>query len=314
MSATWIHHCENKLPMNVSEETLISWSQGPGKTEADKCENAETAVRKAIDVDDELSALDISVFAQGSYKARTNIPQDSDVDVCVRFNKDFFPQYPDGKTQKDFGNIDGTMAFSDFKNMVEKALKGYFGETEVTRGNKAFDVHANTYRIDADIIPTFEHRRYTGNKYTDGTWEYYSGIAFKPDDGGLIKNWPEQNYVNGISRNDATGRRYKRLIRIFKCLRNKMQEDKISEASNIASFLIECLVWNAPLEAFQHDTYTEDVRQVIIGVWNPTKADETCSKWVEVNQLKWLFRSTQPWTRQQAHQFMHAAWNYIGFK
>jgi len=300
--------------MNISEETFTSWSQGPSSTETEKCENAETAVRKAIAADRKLSELDISVFAQGSYKARTNVRQDSDVDICVRYNASFFPEYPAGMTKENFRNVDGKFAFSDFKSMVEKALKDYFGKRGVTRGNKAFDVHANSYRIDADVVPTFEHRRYTGNKNADGAWVYFPGVAFNPDSGGLIKNWPQQTYDSGISRNDATGRRHKRVIRILKRLRNKMQQDKVAEASNISSFLIECLVWNAPLSAFQHDTYTEDVRQVIIGVWNPTKTDETCSKWVEVNQLKWLFRSTQPWTRLQAHQFMQAAWNYIGYK
>ena len=300
--------------MNISEETFTSWSQGPSKTETDKCDNAESAVRKAIAADDKLSRLDISVFAQGSYKARTNIRQDSDVDVCVRYNATFFPEYPDGTTKETFGNIDGTMAFADFKNMVQKALKGYFGEAGVTRGDKAFDVHANTYRIDADVVPTFEHRRYTGKKNLNGTWEYFSGVAFNPDSGGLIKNWPEQNYVNGVARNDVAGRRYKRTIHVLKRLRNKMQEASVAEASNITSFMIECLVWNIPLSAFQHDTYGESVRQVIIEAWNSTKTDEACSKWVEVNQLKWLFRPTQPWTRLQAHQFMQAAWNYIGYK
>ena len=300
--------------MTISEDTFTSWSQGPGKTEADKCENAETAVRKAIAADEKLSVLDISVFAQGSYMARTNVRQDSDVDVCIRYNTAFFPEYPDGKTSKDFGNGDGALRFADFKNMVEKALKSYFGEAGVTRGNKAFDVHANTYRIDADVVPTYEHRRYTGNKSADGTWQYYSGVAFDPDNGARIKNWPKQNYDNGVQRNDATSRRYKRVIRIFKRLRNKMQEDRIPDAANIASFLIECLVWNTPISAFEPDTYTENVKQVIIAVWNATKTDEACSKWVEVNGMKWLFRPTQPWTREQAHKFVHAAWNYIGYK
>ena len=53
--------------MNLSEDNFVSWSKGPGQTEADKCSNAETAVRKAIKGGNmsELAALDISVFAQG---------------------------------------------------------------------------------------------------------------------------------------------------------------------------------------------------------------------------------------------------------
>jgi len=41
--------------MNISEDIFASWSQGPGKTEADKCTNAESAVRDAIADDGELS-------------------------------------------------------------------------------------------------------------------------------------------------------------------------------------------------------------------------------------------------------------------
>ncbi|OGV70402.1 MAG: hypothetical protein A2283_19010 [Lentisphaerae bacterium RIFOXYA12_FULL_48_11] len=299
--------------MNISEETFTWWSQGPGKTETDKCKNAEVAVRKAIDADDPLCTLDISVFAQGSYKVRTNVRQDSDVDICIRYNTSFFPDYPDGMTDQSFGNSNGTMAFSDFKNMIEKALKNYFGESGVTRGKKAFDVHANSYRIDADVVPTFERRRYTGNKNSYGTWEFHSGTAFIPDNGDLIENWPDHNYNNGISRNDTTGRCYKRVIRILKHLRNKMQEERISESANIASFLIECLAWNAPLEAFTHDSYSDILRHVIASLWNRTRKIEDCTEWGEVNELKYLFRSSQPWTCEQANKFLDAAWKYIGF-
>jgi hypothetical protein len=88
--------------------------------------------------------------------------------------------------------------------MVSDALVGYFGSEGVTPGNKAFDVHENTYRIDADVVATFEHRRYSGSLNPDGTHNYLSGVAFDPDDGARIINWPEQNYTNGVARNDAT--------------------------------------------------------------------------------------------------------------
>jgi hypothetical protein len=139
-------------------------------------------------------------------------------------------------------------------------------------------------------------------------------MAFIPDQGNLVINWPQQTYDNGVKKNNDANRRYKRVIRILKRLRNQMQEDKIPEASNIPSFLIECLAWSAPITAFQHDTYSQDLRQVIIDVWNPTQKDETCAKWVEINGLKWLFRPMQPWSRSQANEFLRAAWNYIGFK
>ena len=65
------------------EDTLQSWAKAPGETEQQRCDNAVTAVRKAIDASSALEGRDIRVFPQGSYRNRTNVPQDSDVDVCV---------------------------------------------------------------------------------------------------------------------------------------------------------------------------------------------------------------------------------------
>lgn len=300
--------------MNYSEHNFVSWSKGPGRTEADKCSNAETAVRKAIKGSGQLAALDISVFAQGSYRARTNVRQNSDVDICVRYNATFFVDYPDGMSHGTVGNLPGTMAFADFKYMVQKALEDYFGKTGVTRGNKAFDVHANTYRIDADVVPTFEYRRYTGQKSADGDHHYLSGVAFDPDSGSRVINWPEQTYSNGVRRNTETGRKYKRVIRILKRLRDKMQDEDVAIAKKTPSFLIECLAWNADINAFNKDTYTAILRHLLANLWNRTRKDNDCSEWGEVNELKYLFRIAQPWTRQEANEFLQAAWDYIGYQ
>lgn len=300
--------------MNISEDSLVIWSKGPSQTESDKCDNTEAAVRKAIKADRKLTSLDISVFAHGSCRARTNVRQNSDVDICIRYNAEFFPEYPQGVAGENFGHIDGTMSFADFKNMVQEALENYFGKNSVTRGNKAFDVHANTYRIDADVVPAFEHRRYTGEFNGDGSHHYLSGVGFRPDNGGLIKNWPQQTYDNGVARNTATGRKYKRVIRILKRLRNKMQGDNVSAAVNISSSLIESLVWNAKVEAFSKSTYTDILRYIIADTWNRTRKDEDCSEWGEVNELKYLFRDSQPWTRKLANDFLQAVWDCIGYK
>ncbi|PWU19845.1 MAG: nucleotidyltransferase [Verrucomicrobia bacterium] len=300
--------------MNISEDTFVSWAKGPGTTEADKCKNAETAIKKAIAADEKLSKMDVSVFAQGSYPSRTNVRLDSDVDICVRYNDAFFDTYPEGKTREDFGNVPGTLAFAQFKQYVGAALITYFDDDAVTPGNKAFDVHANSYRVDADVVPAFEYRWYTGRQNGNGSHQYHSGVAFLPDKGNRIVNYPDQTDANGTSRNNETGRHYKRVIRILKRLRNKMQEDRIQEANDIASFLIECLVWNCPVEAFQHDRYADDVRYVLAHTYNNTREDSTCSEWGEVNELKYLFRKSQPWTREQANAFLNAAWDYIGFK
>jgi hypothetical protein len=41
---------------------------------------------------------------------------------------------------------------------------------------------------------------------------------------------------------------------------------------------------------------------------------QDCTEWGEINELKYLFRISQPWTMEQAHAFVSAAWDYLGFK
>ena len=93
-----------------------------------------------------------------------------------------------------------------------------------------------------------------------------------------------------------------------------MQEDKVTQANDIASFLIESLVWNTPVEAFSKSAYFDMIRYILAHTWNETRTDDTCKEWGEVNELKYLFRPTQPWTRQQTNNYLNATWNYIGYK
>ncbi len=290
------------------EPILTTWSTGPSKTEEEKCENAETAIRKAIAANEKLADLDITVFAQGSYRARTNVRQDSDVDICVRLNSTFFTTYPEGMTDQHVGNSAGSITFEEYKSLIHTALNARFGADSVTRGKKAFDVHANSYRVDADVVPTFAHRYY----FEDRT--FISGVAFIVDGGGRIHNWPEQALANGVKKHEATGRRYKKMVRILKRLRNEMQEEKISAADNIASFLIESLVYNVPNSEFSTDSYYEDLRNVLVSTYNATKTDEADKDWREVNGIKYLFHPKQGWTREQANAFLLGCWRYVGYK
>jgi len=295
------------------ETTFVAWAAAPSETEQTKCENAERAVRNAIKASAKLRDLPISVFTQGSYANRTNVRQESDVDVCVLYTGAFFDDYSfsEGLDRAALAIESGTYAYADFKNDVGAALVAAFGQGSVARGNKAFDVHANTYRVDADVVPCFEHRRYMGNVQ----YHYHvDGTKFLPDNGGGIINWPQQNYDNGVKKNDDTGRGFKGVVRILKRLRNEMAENKIAAAKPIPSFLIECLVWNVPNERLMNTNWSADVRYALGHLWNNTRTDEQCKEWGEINELKYLFRAGQPWTRQAVNDFLQAAWTYVGFE
>ncbi|MEJ0011259.1 MAG: nucleotidyltransferase [Bauldia sp.] len=288
------------------ENKFSTWAQPPGKTETERCENTEAMVRKAIQASSKLKARDVKVFSQGSYRNRTNVPGESDVDIGVVCFDTFFPNYPSGTTRETFGNSPASYHYAQFKDEVGEALVSYFGAGAVSRGNKAFDVRETTYHVEADVAPFFEHRRYA----TDGT--YISGVEMQPDKGPRIINWPEQQYANGVAKNDRTGRSYKALIRIIKNLRNEMNDAKAPQAAPIVGFLNECLLWNVPDATFQQSTYWAAVRGALVSLFGNTQTDATCSEWGEVSELKYLFRPSQKWTRQQANDFVVAAWNYLG--
>lgn len=72
------------------ESTLRSWAAPPSQTERDRCDNAVRLIRAAIASHSILATMAVKVFAQGSYRANTNVAQDSDVDVTVCYQGAFF--------------------------------------------------------------------------------------------------------------------------------------------------------------------------------------------------------------------------------
>src|SRR3989442_7005460 len=294
--------------MNL-EDTFRSWGKPPSATEQAKCDNAVRAVRNAVNASAALARRGITVSPQGSYHNRTNVRTDSDVDVRVVCSDSIFFDVPQGKTPADFGiSTPADYSFPQFKNDVEAALVSYFGRNFVTRGNKAFDIQENPYRVDADAVPCFKYVRYQANG------ERPTGTAFLAAGDKRIINWPDQNYENGVAKNEVTNQRFKPVVRILKRLRNEMDAENIAAAKPIPSFLIECMVWNVSNEGFGHDSHTADVRWALAHLFNNTMKQEDCREWGEINELKYLFRAPQSWTMEQAHAFASAAWDYLGFK
>ena len=299
--------------MNRDWESVFStWSQGPSKTEQERAENAELQIRKAINASEKLKNRNIKVFTQGSYQNRVNVRKDSDVDVGVVCLDTFFPEYPDDNVKAELskGFSDGTYTYALFKNELEEALVTRFGRAAVSRGSKSFDIKENTYRVESDVAAFFEHRCYTSVSH------YLSGVEMIPDDvtPPRVRNWPDQHYQSGVSKNDATTRRYKRVVRVIKTLCNEMARKKIKSAEDTPSFLVECLVFNASNECFSYQSFKPMVRAVLAELFNNTMNDKKCSEWGEVSELKYLFRTSQPWTRQSAHQFISDAWDYLGYE
>ena len=288
------------------ENKLRRWAQPPSESEIEKCDRAVRMIKKAIGQDQILSQKDITVFSKGSFKNRTNIPSDSDVDVGVRLNSMFINDYPEGTTAGDFDFSNSDYSFEDFRQAVVDTIQNHFGYYLVEIGNKSIKIRSNTCRVNADVVPLCIHRRYL-RQYNKNN--YYEGVALRTAQSIIIKNWPQQNYDNGVKKNDETNRKFKGLVRIIKSLRNEMKENGYTETNSLSSFLVECLVWNVPNYLFK-ETYWETTTSALYFLY--TELSKNISNdWGEINELKYLFRSSQKWTKEQACQLSYNMYSYL---
>lgn len=291
-----------------TEEQLNNFRFPPSETEESKLSNAERMIKEAIAASDALKIKNTKVFGQGSYANDTNVKNNSDIDINVRLSDTVFIGLPPGSKQEDFGYSDSSYTYAEYKDAIEAALVAKFGRSEVIRNDKCVTVKANTNRVEADVVPTFEYFRH------DNNGGKAIGTKFITDSGASVINYPLQHIENGKTKNSETQKRFKRLTRIFKRIRYKMIEDGESVSDNITSFLIECLLWNVPNHVFNNnETWTERLKQAIVFIYNNTKEDKDCKEWGEVSELLYLFHGGRKWSRKDVNDFMIHIWQYLEF-
>ena len=294
--------------MKYTEQQLQAWTAALSPTEEQRAENTIKMIKSAIDASDNLRAMDIEVFTQGSFANNTNVRSDSDVDVCVMLKDTFFYDLPEGKSASDYGITPSSMTFQRYRDLVKNALEDKFGASYVADGNKSLKIRENTYHVQADVVPAFQYRRYTTT-----VGRYHEGTRFYAKDGSQVTNYPKVHIKNGTDKNNRTNYKYKKLVRIMKHVKNEMVDDGKTNGDKITSFLVECLVWNVPDSTITgYNSWTETVKQAIIYLYNAIK-DDKHKEWGEVSELLYLFRGRK-WTDQDAKQWLYDAWNYMGYK
>jgi len=293
------------------KQVFSSWAAGPGETEERKISNTLTQIRAAIHNDLILKTKDITVYVQGSYKNNVNVRVDSDIDVGVLCKELMDVEFLDDDLSKKVNSkiSETTYTYNKFREDLYFALKNHFGEKSVNSGNKSFDINESSTRVDADVVAVIEHRRY------DSETSYIEGVCLYPKNGTPSKviNWPDQHYTNGVNKNNNSGRRYKRIVRILKKLRNEMLKNGYNYLENVSGFLIECLVWNTPNHILTDGDYYDAVRETLIFLFDELDKKDNYKEWGEVSELKYLFRTTQSWKKIDARRFIINAWNYVGF-
>lgn len=291
------------------EDIFGNWGQPPGSTQRDKCDRAIKAVTDATLNSRALLWRTVDVVAQGSYRNRVSVRQESDVDVCVRCFDTFYFEGPPGITLGTIGAPPAHYDYGQYRNDVEAALTGHFGAANVQRGNKAFDIKENTYRIDADAVACFPHRLYYHGLFG---LNYHEGTALRTDrEGRWITNFPKQQHDEGRAKNQRTGHRYRPLVRIMKLLGNELVELGIASAKRMPSFLIESLVWNMPDDRFGlGGTRKSDVEEFLSFIYLGTSVGGTWPGWMEANGIKPLFAGNS-WTVAEVNQFAIDALVYL---
>lgn len=300
--------------MPVAGRDWEAWLQAASRPasaeEEEKRDRTEARIRRAIARSPEIRPSSVRIFVKGSYANNTNVRLDADVDIAVEWRSGFKTAKmfeAENLTDAQLNLIDADLPTpSEFRAQVERALIAEFGTADVdTSGNKAITVAGDRSTLDADVVPCFRMRRY----HSRTVW--HEGIWLYPKNGRRVENWPQQNYDNGVSKNKHTGGRYKKIVRCLKRLENDMLVRGVLR-EEVHSYLIECLVWNAANTAFGYARLLDDLRSVFRSIWTPLRSDETCSDWGEINELKYLFRASQRWTRQEAFAFIDKAWDEVG--
>lgn len=290
------------------EDKLSSWTGPSSDTEKDKQERTERMIRNAVDSHPAFENCAISVYAKGSYANNTNVKSDSDVDIAVQCNEMTYWDEESAGAHPSGTSYSGIWTPDKFRSELNDALEAEFSDQVDSSGSTAFQIDSGSARVNADVVPCFNYKYYmTSGRVRSGT------KVFKTN-GTSVKNYPAQQLENGIAKNDRTGKRYKKAVRIMKRVENAMVAAGVHR--EVPSFFVECLVYNCPDGILKRDTWTEVIRGVIVRIWDELEGSEpedNSARWVEANGCKYLFHGAQKWTRADGRDFVKAAWSYLGY-
>ncbi|MDR7357930.1 nucleotidyltransferase domain-containing protein [Paeniglutamicibacter sulfureus] len=294
--------------MTALEEKLAGWTGPSSATEQDRQDRTERMIREAINAHPAFQTLSRKVYAKGSYANNTNVRSESDVDVAVECTNIFYYD----KTSTDLGTSITPYSgeWGDPQRLRDEliaALRAKFGSDVDTSGSTAIQVHSSSARVEADVVPCFEYRYY----YSASSW--VEGARVYKTDGTHVENYSSRQLTNGRAKNTRTNQAYKKTVRILKRLENAMVAD--GSHREAPSFFLECLVYNCPDSLFATSTWTATVKDVLTHIYTSLDGAEPANdndRWLEVNETKFLFHTSQKWTRKDARDFAYAGWSYLG--
>lgn len=297
------------------EDWLRAAAKRPSDHEDNKRDTTESQIRAALKACDALKDKPWHVYVKGSYANNTNVRLNYDVDVAVEYDGKFYYDFildAEDSTADDANITPASDPYTnaEFKADIRAALVAAFGASNVTTGNIAFRVRGGKTTLPADVVPCWDYRRY--DHLVNGKPAYNEGSRVFPTVGAPKDNFPRIQNENGTAKNLRTSKRYKRMVRCFKKLQTYLVAQGLID-EELPSYLSECLVYNVTDDAFGHSTYKADMRAVLAQIFNATLPSGGSWDWLEVHELRYLFRGNAMRTAAQVHEVADAAWNAMGF-
>lgn len=296
----------NKTERN---ELLSYWIKPSSDTEKQQQERAERMVRAAIDASNIPGTADYLIYTKGSYRNRTNVRSDSDVDVVVELTECFYYDFFGCEAPFAEGTpYSGGWQPSTWRTAVEKALVDYYGAAAVdVSGNIAINLpEVKGSRPSADVVPSIDYRRF---ETADRSVHHVGSCVFPKDGGAKIVNWPDQQYDNGVAKNNSSDRRYKRFVRALKHSENWLVDKQGMDP--VPSYLMECLVFNVPDYILTYGDLDDGFGATLD--YLATLLQKDAESMEEPNRLKWLFKGHKKWTAAESGQLIDATSKLFGF-
>jgi hypothetical protein len=293
-------------------EAWLATASGPASpTEEDQRNRTESRIRDAIARAPDIPSS-VRVYAKGSYANNTNVRRDADVDVAVEWIEQFKVMTwgkTEGMTAEQLGYIPvfDMISPAEFRRRVEQAVIDAFSPSAVdTTPDKHIGVAAGTNTLDADVVPCIQLNRY------DDVGVCVVGHRIFPKSGAApVDNYPQQNYDNGVAKNNSTSRRYKEIVRCVKRLVAELYDERIIPR-DYPGYLLECLLYNVPNDYFGHARRYDDMQAVLRHLWSGLGSEDTYLEWTEPSELLMLFRGRPDRIPENARNVIEKAWQRIG--
>jgi len=294
----------------ISDDQLSNWTKPAFENETERAEATQELVEDAINNHEILKDLSIRVFPKGSYANNTNVRHDSDIDIAVEFQGLINLSYDPGVGFSDTGLSPYTgISEQLFKSHLKSALTSEFRDKVDTSGNKVFKIRGSDKILDADIIPCTTFRLYhSPSHFSEGI-----ELILNVPDGKRHFNFPDQHQENGVNKNNSTSKRYKSIVKILKNVNGFLTPEE--KDPRYHSFMIEGLAYNLPTDTYLYnEPWRELLNQLCVDAWKYLKSEEPSGeseRWMEVNDIKFLFHPDQKWFRPDAKQFILDVYNLV---